>query len=60
MRPERAESLSISNLAVFAAGDAAAQGPQLTPVAMPDAEVVARNLLGPQGIARVIAFLAGP
>jgi glutathione reductase (NADPH) len=36
---------SISNAAVFAAGDAAAQGPQLTPVASHDAEAVALNLL---------------
>jgi glutathione reductase (NADPH) len=36
---------SVSNPAVFAAGDAAAQGPQLTPVATLDADVVARNLL---------------
>jgi glutathione reductase (NADPH) len=36
---------SVSNPAVFAAGDAAAQGPQLTPVASHDADVVARNLL---------------
>ena len=36
---------SISNPAVFAAGDAAAKGPPLTPVAALDAEVVARNLL---------------
>jgi glutathione reductase (NADPH) len=36
---------SLSNPAVFAAGDAAAQGPQLTPVASHDADVVARNLL---------------
>ena len=36
---------SISNPVVFAAGDAAAQGPQLTPVATHDADIVARNLL---------------
>jgi glutathione reductase (NADPH) len=36
---------SVSNPIVFAAGDAAAQGPQLTPVASHDAELVARNLL---------------
>jgi glutathione reductase (NADPH) len=36
---------SVSNPSVFAAGDAAAQGPQLTPVASHDADVVARNLL---------------
>ena len=36
---------SVSNPAVFAAGDAAAKGPPLTPVASLDAEVVARNLL---------------
>jgi len=37
---------SISNPAVFAAGDAAQAGPPLTPVASHDAEVVAANLLG--------------
>lgn len=36
---------SISNLAVYAAGDAAQQGPPLTPVASHDAKVVAANLL---------------
>jgi glutathione reductase (NADPH) len=36
---------SVSNPAVFAAGDAAARGPALTPVASIDAEVVAANLL---------------
>ncbi|PHK93355.1 pyridine nucleotide-disulfide oxidoreductase [Pseudoroseomonas rhizosphaerae] len=36
---------STSNPRVFAAGDAAAQGPALTPVASHDAAVVARNLL---------------
>lgn len=36
---------SVSNPAVFAAGDAAAKGPPLTPVASLDAGVVARNLL---------------
>jgi glutathione reductase (NADPH) len=36
---------SASNPAVYAAGDAAAQGPALTPVAAHDAEVVAANLL---------------
>lgn len=36
---------STTNPAVFAAGDAAAIGPPLTPVASHDADVVARNLL---------------
>ncbi|HSH81297.1 MAG TPA: NAD(P)/FAD-dependent oxidoreductase, partial [Herpetosiphonaceae bacterium] len=36
---------STSNPAVFAAGDAAARGPALTPVASHDAEIVAANLL---------------
>lgn len=36
---------SVSNPAVYAAGDAAARGPALTPVAAHDAEVVAANLL---------------
>jgi glutathione reductase (NADPH) len=36
---------SVSNPAVYAAGDAAAVGPPLTPVAMHDANVVAANLL---------------
>jgi glutathione reductase (NADPH) len=36
---------SASNPRVFAAGDAAAQGPALTPVATHDAQVVAANLL---------------
>jgi glutathione reductase (NADPH) len=36
---------SVSNPAVFAAGDAAQVGPPLTPVASLDAEVVAENLL---------------
>ncbi len=36
---------STSNPAVYAAGDAAARGPALTPVAAHDAEVVAANLL---------------
>lgn len=36
---------STSNPAVYAAGDAAARGPALTPVAAHDAEVVAVNLL---------------
>jgi glutathione reductase (NADPH) len=36
---------SISNPAVYAAGDAAQMGPALTPVASHDAEVVAANLL---------------
>lgn len=36
---------STSNPRVFAAGDAAAQGPALTPVASHDAAVVARNML---------------
>lgn len=37
---------SVSNPAVYAAGDAAQKGPPLTPVASLDAEVVAANLLG--------------
>lgn len=37
---------SVSNPAVYAAGDAAASGPPLTPKAGHDADVVARNLLG--------------
>lgn len=37
---------SVSNPAVFAAGDAAAHGPALTPIATHDAECVAANLLG--------------
>lgn len=37
---------SVSNPAVYAAGDAAQMGPPLTPVASHDAEVVATNLLG--------------
>lgn len=36
---------SVSNRAVYAAGDAAAVGPPLTPVSSPDAKVVAANLL---------------
>ncbi|MCT7374666.1 dihydrolipoyl dehydrogenase family protein [Chelativorans salis] len=36
---------SVSNPAVYAAGDAAQLGPPLTPVSSHDAEVVARNLL---------------
>ena len=36
---------SISNPAVYAAGDAAAKGPPLTPVSSHDAKVVAANLL---------------
>lgn len=36
---------SLSNPAVYAAGDAAAKGPPLTPVASHDAKVVAENLL---------------
>jgi glutathione reductase (NADPH) len=36
---------SVSNPAVFAAGDAAASGPPLTPVAGTDGEIVADNLL---------------
>lgn len=36
---------SVSNAAVYAAGDAADAGPPLTPVASHDAEVVAANLL---------------
>ncbi|MGE0232086.1 MAG: NAD(P)/FAD-dependent oxidoreductase [Flavobacteriaceae bacterium] len=36
---------SVSNPAVYAAGDAAQKGPPLTPVSSHDAKVVARNLL---------------
>lgn len=36
---------SVSNSRVFAAGDAAAKGPPLTPVSTHDADCVARNLL---------------
>lgn len=36
---------SISNPAVYAAGDAASQGPPLTPVAAHDAKVVAANMI---------------
>jgi glutathione reductase (NADPH) len=36
---------SVSNPAVYAAGDAAARGPPLTPVSSHDAEIVAANLL---------------
>ena len=36
---------SVSNAAVYAAGDAAAVGPPLTPVSSHDAKVVVRNLL---------------
>lgn len=36
---------SVSNPAVYAAGDAAAKGPPLTPVSSHDAKIVARNLL---------------
>lgn len=37
---------SVSNPAVYAAGDAAAVGPPLTPVSSHDAKVVAANLIG--------------
>jgi glutathione reductase (NADPH) len=37
---------SVSNPAVFAAGDVAGNGPALTPIATHDAECVAANLLG--------------
>lgn len=36
---------SVSNPAIYAAGDAASQGPPLTPVASHDAKVVAANML---------------
>ena len=36
---------SVSNPAVYAAGDAAAKGPPLTPVSSHDAKIVVRNLL---------------
>lgn len=38
---------SVSNPAVYAAGDAASAGPELTPVASLDAEIVIAGLLGP-------------
>ncbi len=41
---------SVSNPAVYAAGDAAAKGPPLTPVSSHDAKVIAANLL--EGAAR--------
>src|SRR6202008_1248618 len=37
---------SVSNPVVYAAGDAAAQGPALTPVSSHDGKVVAANVLG--------------
>lgn len=49
---------SVSNAAVYAAGDAAQRGPPLTPVASRDAEVVAANIL--EGNTRVAAYHAVP
>lgn len=45
---------SVSNPAVYAAGDAAASGPPLTPVASHHAEVVTANLLG--GNRRTVSY----
>lgn len=49
---------SVSNPAVYAAGDAAQRGPPLTPVAGRDAEVVAANLL--EGNTRKPGYRAVP
>ncbi|HEX5462773.1 MAG TPA: NAD(P)/FAD-dependent oxidoreductase [Steroidobacteraceae bacterium] len=49
---------SISNPAVYAAGDAAQRGPALTPVASRDAEIVAANLL--HGNSRAAEYRAVP
>ena len=49
---------SVSNPAVYAAGDAAQQGPPLTPVAARDAEIVATNLL--EGNTRRAEYCAAP
>jgi glutathione reductase (NADPH) len=49
---------SVSNPAVYAAGDAAGRGPPLTPVAARDAEIVAANLL--QGNTRRAEYPAVP
>ncbi len=45
---------SVSNPAVYAAGDAATKGPPLTPVSSHDGKVVAANLLEAIGTARII------
>ena len=45
---------SVSNSAVYAAGDAAAKGPRLTPVSSHDGKVVATNLLEGNGTGRTI------
>lgn len=58
-RLELNESLqSVSNPAVYAAGDAAQRGPPLTPIASYDAEIVADNLLENAG--RKASYLAVP
>ena len=49
---------SVSNPAVYAAGDSAQRGPPLTPIAGRDAEVVAANLLS--GNTRVARYHAVP
>lgn len=49
---------SVSNPAVYAAGDAAERGPPLTPVAGRDAEIVASNLL--DGNTRVAEYQGVP
>jgi len=49
---------SVSNPAVYAAGDSAQRGPPLTPVAGRDAEIVAANLLG--GNTRIARYHAVP
>jgi glutathione reductase (NADPH) len=49
---------SVSNPAVYAAGDAAQRGPPLTPVAGRDAEIVAANVL--HGNTRKAAYQAVP
>jgi len=49
---------SVSNPAVYAAGDAAQRGPPLTPVAARDAEIVSANLL--EGNTRKAAYEAVP
>jgi len=49
---------SVSNPAVYAAGDAAQRGPPLTPVAARDAEIVSANLL--EGNTRKAAYAAVP
>jgi glutathione reductase (NADPH) len=49
---------SVSNPAVYAAGDSAQRGPPLTPVASRDAEIVAANLLS--GNTRIARYHAVP